>query len=448
MGQVQKDKEDLQLTEEEMAAKAEAEAETDEEQKIYKKRRWQHKLKLGTHYRMERFTIMFGLVMTMLVLFGFSGWNSSRIAQNELVGTQAKYTQNFEFSLSKVPGSVEGVYRDPDGKRAYVLLHMPDVSNLSLDAKNYEMFLTGFNKQLDQEPAASLFMFGSSGYVGLEFYDERGLANEIFQITLRNNSEITNAVELTEQELANLYDPSFGENDQAEIFVNVGADEVTTMDVLSQKLEPVQLYYALIGRTSEELIFDSIASKTETLGQLMAQHNEHTNRLVSLGYKAPPKPEYMDGDYIDEDGHFRPRTYVKGSHDIEYIGRNSTDGFVSQVVDDVSNFRKYMADKRAAEQLAGSTRDSAEEPPRLESMIRDDGYEIFFMDITQNEATDNELRAKDATEALMVTWTQYIQVKKDLQITSMRELLLLDANIRTQGNAFSVHSGDDFLIIW
>src|SRR5699024_8045144 len=309
--------EDVKLTEEELAAKAEEEADTEEEQKIYKKRKWQHKLKLGTHYRMERFTMMFSSLVVILSLFFVVGWNSNRIAQNEMIGTQARYTEQFKFSLSDVAGSVEGVYRNPDGTRAYMLMKVDNVSNLSLDAENYEMFLTGFNKELEQEPAASMFMFGSSGYVGLEFYDEHGLTNEIYQITLRNNSEVTNATELSEEELAELDDPSFGRFDQVEMFVNVGGEEVTTMDVLDDELDAIQLYYALVGRYQEEEIFTRIEQQTDELGQLLAQHNEHANRLVNLGFIAPDMPSFMDGDYVDDEGNFKPRTYVKGAHEID-----------------------------------------------------------------------------------------------------------------------------------
>ena len=436
---------EIKLTEEQLAAKAEQEADTDEEQKVYKKRKWQHKLKLGTHYRMERFTIMFFSLVAVLALFFVSGWNSQRIAQNEKIGTQAQYTEQFQFSLSGLSGRVEGIYRDSDEQRAYVLLQMDDVSKMSTDAKNYEIFLTGFNKQLEQEPSGSMFMFGSSGYVGLEFYDERGLANEIYAITLRNNSEVTNATELTEEELDALDDPSFGRFDQTEIYVNVGAEEVTTMEVLDKDLDAVQLYYALVGRYEEEEIFARIDEQTNELGQLIARHNENANRLVNLGFEAPPMPNYMDGDYIDDDGNFQPRTYVQGAHKIDYIGLNSTDGFVSQVVNDVSEFRDYMAEKRTEERLVER---GVEEPPRIETIKRDDGYELPLIDIRRDESTQNEMSARDAVESLMSTWTQYLSVKRNLQITTMRDLLLLDADVRTQGNAFSVHSGEDFLTIW
>src|SRR5699024_1377449 len=123
-------------------------------------------------------------------------------------------------------------------------------------------------------------------------------------------------------------------------------EEATTMDVLDKELDPVQLYYALIGRYDEDELFEQIDEKTKELKQLLAQHNEYANRITKFGYIAPEMPEYMNGDYVDEDGNFRPRTYVQGAHQIDYIGLRTTDGFVSQVVDDVSDFRGYMADKR------------------------------------------------------------------------------------------------------
>ena len=54
---------DVTLTEEELAKKAVDNADSQEEQKVYKKRQFQHKFKLGRHYTMERFTIMFGSLL-------------------------------------------------------------------------------------------------------------------------------------------------------------------------------------------------------------------------------------------------------------------------------------------------------------------------------------------------------------------------------------------------
>lgn len=437
------------LTEEELAAKAVAEADTEEDQKVYKKRQWQHKLKMGTHYRMERFTIMFFSLVSLLMIFGFTGWNTHRVAKKEEIGTKALYSDSIEFSLSGTQGVINDVYRNTDGTRAYVLIDLDDISNMSLDAENYEMYLTGFNKTLKQEPSASLILFGSSGHMALEFYDERGLSNEIYGVTLRNNSEVTTSDELTDEELEQFEDASFGTHDQAELYVNVGAEEATTMDVLDKELDPVQLYYALIGRYDEDELFEQIDEKTKELKQLLAQHNEYANRITKFGYIAPEMPEYMNGDYVDEDGNFRPRTYVQGAHQIDYIGLRTTDGFVSQVVDDVSDFRGYMADKRAAEQLAQQEgRVEEETVPSIEVVERNDGFNLDLTAGGQTEYTDEESSVSDAIATLGTTWANYLGVKRELQINLMSELLLLDANIRTQGNAYSTHSGDDFLTVW
>lgn len=444
------DKQDVvEASEEELTSKAIEDVDSDEEKKVYKKRRFQHRFKLGRHYMMERFSWMFiSLLGVLLILFGAS-FGRHTIAQRSQIGTQAKYTENIEFSLSSVQGTVTDVYRNGEGTRAFVMIDVPNVSELSLDSKNYEIFLTGFNQSIEQEPSASLVVFGSSGVMALEFYDERGLNNEIYGITLRNNSDISDAEALSEEELAELDDPSFGRFDQTEIYVNVGAEDVTTMDVLDDDLDPVQLYYALAGREDEAMVFEDIDDTTNELGKLLAEHNEYANRIADYGFKAPAMPEYMDGDYIDEDGHFRPRSYVEGAHNINYIGVRSTDGFVSQVVEGPDMLRKYMADKRAEAQLAAdSGSNEAEQAPRLENLEFENGEELPISEINSDDSTSSELSARDAVNSLNTIWSDYIATKRTLQIDLMRDLLVLDADIRTQGNAYSTHSGESFLTIW
>lgn len=448
--EVQRKEPETQLSEEELAKQAVKNADSEEEQKLYKKRQFQHKFKLGRHYTMERFIIMFVSLVGILGLLFVGSWGRHTIAQNAQAGTQAKYTQNIEFSLSGVKGSITNIYRDPDGKRAFVMIDMPNVSNLSLDSSNYEMFLTGFNSNLSQEPAASLVIFGSSGEMALEFYDERGLANEIFHITLRNNSAVTGAQELSEEELAELDDASFGRFDQTEIYVNVGAEDVTTLDVLDQELDPIQLYYALVGRYEEDKIFERIDNTTHELGQLLAEHNEYANRIAEYGFEAPDMPSYMTGDFIDENGHFRPRGYVQGAHEIEYVNKRTTDGFVTQVVDNPGALRQYMSDKRAESNLADSSvRGSEKESsPRITELVRNDGYVLPVNEISTADSTSGEISARDAVNSLNNVWSNYLTTKRRLQIDLMRDLLVLDADTRTQGNAYSTHSGDDFLTIY
>lgn len=438
------------LSEDEQQALDVENADSVEEAKVYKKRQFMHKFKLGTHYRMERFSVMFGTLTAFLLLFSLVGWSNYRSDQKEQMSTQAKYTTEVDFSLSGQSGEVVDVYRGKDDTRAVVLIKMEDVANLSVDASTYQLFLTGVDKKLKQQPDASMFIFGSSGYIGIELHDEEGLPNQVLDFTLRANNQVQeDVVELTEEELAEFDDASFGQHDQTQFLANVGAEDAVELSVLDDELDAIELYYALVGRHDEDEIFARIDEQTKELDRLLARHNEYSNRLDELGFVPPALPAFMDGDYIDDEGNFQARTDVIGHHDIEYINKRVTDGFVLQVVDDVSDFREYMAQKRGEYQQAQTdSLDAAEEVPKIEELVRDDGYTIEVGQISDDESTSNELSARDALVTLETTWSQYIEQKRLLQITDMRDLLLLDADIRTQGNAFSSHSGEEFLTIW
>lgn len=439
------------LTEEDKLKHAVDNAESVDEAKIYKKRQFMHKFKLGSHYRMERFTVMFGALTVFLLFFSLIGWSNNHRNLKQDLSTKAIYSTSFEFSLSKSAGTVINVYRDTDGKRAVVLLKLEDVSNLSVDATNYELFLSSVENNIKTDITGSLFMFGSSGYVGVELNAEEGLPNDVLNFTLRSNSKLAEEAEpLTEDEIAELEDASFATNDQAVFYVNVGAKDVVPNKILDGEMDPIETYYSFVGRDAEDILFEDIKTKTTNLKRLLERNNEYSNRLVELGFEAPKAPTYMDGDYVNEDGVFTPRTNITGYHAIEYADQRIPDGFVNQVVDDVSGLRDYMSNKRAeAEQALGtSVVGEGETPPVIEKLKRNDGYELNLVDVVEGDSTTNEASARTAVETLGAVWSEYLEEKRSLQIQSMQELLLLDADVRTQGEAFSEYSGKEFLTVW
>ena len=72
------------------------------------------KLKLGPHYRMERFTAMLGVTVSMLLLFSVLSFVTYRADVAQSVSAQAVYTEDFSFSLSGQKVYVEGVYGHKD----------------------------------------------------------------------------------------------------------------------------------------------------------------------------------------------------------------------------------------------------------------------------------------------------------------------------------------------
>lgn len=460
------------LTEEELIKLDLKNTDDDTLKSTYKRRVFMHRFKLGAHHKMERFSILMAICTFGLLFFMFIGFQNNRQAVADQVGTIAQYDNDISFSISQASGTVEGVYRNPEGTRGMVLLKMTDVGSIPTRADQYQLFLSVLEDKFDNEPAGNMIVFGASGYMAVELYDERGLENKVLEFTLRSLSDLTESDMSTEQ-IEAMDDPSFGYFDQTKFYANLGASEAIVIPALSEELTAVELYYALVGIHEEEAIYTTIQSQTDELAVLKARHEEFATRLTELGYEAPEMPVFMQGDEfvaheevvqeadpeagieekVEERLEFKPSTNVYGAHEFEYYGKTVTDGYVSQVVDDVKDFRDYLSTKRAEKQSISREEKEAsgynEDVPKIDTLIRTmDGSELKTADVSPDNSTSQEIAAVDAAQQLNTAWREYLSVKQSLQTDTLSSLLLLDADVRTQGNGFSEHSGEDFMTIW
>ena len=99
--------------------------------------------RLGPHYAIERFGIIFlSLMLAMLVLLGTILARKFEIDKATMAG-QAVYTTNFAFSRTGTAGSVKGVYVSEDKTRCMLLLRVNSFSDIPTNAEGYQMMLTG-----------------------------------------------------------------------------------------------------------------------------------------------------------------------------------------------------------------------------------------------------------------------------------------------------------------
>lgn len=406
-------------------------AESEEDKKNHKRRDFLNKYKLGNHHKIERFgmTVVSGLVVLLLI----SGFSFIRSTSNKNVqlDTKAIYSQTLTYSLSENEGSVESVTRSEDGKSAYVLFKMDDLTNVSLDASTYTVYLTGYNKALQFNPAGSIFIFGSTGYMGVMLHDDGGIPNQVLDITIRANvdirSDATNSSTISDD-----VDGSFAKYDQAQVYVNFGAKQATVNKVLNNNdIEPSDLYYELVSKSKDKELHEELNTAYDDLARLITRSTEYETRIQSAGYVVPDEPEWLDDDYV-----------VPGGIDINK-DKTLSDGYISQVLSDYSQFSEYMVNKNK-ENTASQIDTSATSVTELTSTT---GGVLDLNEISDGVSSSVDLSVKADVETLTSTWTSILSQKQKIQTDINKRLVLLDAEQQDQNTVFSLGDTDQ-LILW
>ncbi|WP_078598692.1 hypothetical protein [Evansella clarkii] len=404
------------------------------------------KLKLGSHHKMERFTAMLGVTLSFLLMFSIFSFANHRTDVAQSVSAQAVYTKDFNFSLSNERVHVEGVFGNEDKTDVMILLRMQNPRNMSMNANNYELFITGARSSLSYEPDVTFSLFGSTGYGIIRFQDEGSIPQEVVDITIRSNTELSAQTGSGSSGDSDSTDGSFAEYDQGKLFVNPGAEDVETLDWLKTGEEdPITLYTALIAEPLDEEIRENIAKETEGLAQLLNRGQEYTNRLIAGGYEPPETPWFVGGDYIDDEGVFVAAQNVAGAHVLDYSTTSIRDGYINQVMSDLSSFDTYM--KEAAEDT--KDRDGrSEQVDRVQTLNHEDGSVLDLTTVSTGSSPSAQVAAKDSVESLQATWRTYLNTKSKLQRDLMRQLLVLDADIQSQASSYSIQSDEDAVIFY
>ena len=148
------------------------------------------KFKLGSHNTMERFCVTFIAFVVVLGLIVTSAVHQ-KIQNSKITLTEQAIYGDGEtlFSLTKDVVKIDGLWTNQGHTKAFILIHLPGgMSNLSTQAGDYQMLMTGVNAPLEGSPSGSIYVFGSTGYIGLGFADAGGFEPAAYKITLRNLS--------------------------------------------------------------------------------------------------------------------------------------------------------------------------------------------------------------------------------------------------------------------
>ena len=245
------------------------------------------KLKLGPHYRMERFSLLFCVMIVGIFITTGLCFAAHVQSQNTTLDEQAIYSTEFETSKTGVSGKVVDVYSSKDKTKTLLLLKFDDTKVVSTNADNYQMFLTGAsveqNKQtLDGVPSGSIYMFGNTGYMGVYLVNKDGFGPQILDLVVRCNSELqTKSSENAEATGKEVEDKSFADYDQFRVYFNPGAAKAKHLDCLDGTKAPsiTNFYNEAVITPQEDAIHKQLETQVNDMRVSLNQIQESEKRL-------------------------------------------------------------------------------------------------------------------------------------------------------------------------
>lgn len=228
------------------------------------------KLHFDSHHAIERFGMLVSILLILSVLLSITTISHVVKTKAETLTTTAIYTKSFTSSLSETKGTFEKLYANEARTDCFVLFKFQGTDKISTDAKDYKLYMTGSDEKggkrdLKSHPGATIYMFGTTGYMGIHLFDANGFPKQVLMLTVRCTNQLQvesanhvndddkddNKSSLGNQEYA---DESFNKHDQFRVFFNPAATEAEPGPFLDdEKMDIKSIYYfiALIDREIE-----------------------------------------------------------------------------------------------------------------------------------------------------------------------------------------------------
>lgn len=409
---------------------------------------------MGKHYRMERFMIFFSiLAILMLTTAGF-GLKSKINKDRQMISDDAIYTKQFVTSRTEVTGNVVDVYTNNDKTKAFLLLKFDNLGAISTNAENYQMFMKAAdvsqNPQKFTAPAASIYNFGSTGYMGIYFVKKDGFDKQIMTLTFRCNAEIVEIKEKSEVEEV-VKDKSFEKYDQFVVNFNPGGAKATIMECLNSDTTPTysDLYNQSVVVTEETAIREELDTLLDKLRVDLNAIAEYQERLVAQwGVVIPEVPISIRGDKVTGtklDGDLTLHTDYVMARGFDFDWRNGSikEGYLDKLMSDKHNsYEAFFADKNR------ETNDDVFRTKEIKWQLIDGMYLEDLNIGGSGGSRDRYTRINNDIQRLLQSWDTYKSDKARYQVTKLRELLMLELDLRSIDRITTVNTSEKVLICY
>lgn len=414
------------------------------------------KLKMGKHYKIERF----GILMLAFVLFlgidvstiGYGYYQSHR----KQLSDQVMYTYRAVGTGTGSTINVEGVYCSDDRTKCFVWMAVEPAADslFSWDVKDYTLELYGSDANAslgpcESNPSANMYVFGAARHFGVLMIDMNGFPNQIVDLVLRNSGT---AVSID------------GTQDVFEVYCNPGGAAYQTLECLNGSIDditPYNLYYDIVCRSQENQIKYDLDSQLIKLYNKLYEIQTYTRRVIGYGITVPEQPVSIRDDfyiivYKDDDNqtsymlksdvfrfsdddvlYYTPQTLVKGGFDFNWRDSSVRNGYLSDLTNGLDG-RDYIDMLKNADGPEFSTDD-------LRWFRTKDGVEIMLTN--QSESGTNEFEWADI-QSLIKSWQDFYDLKQTYQCELLPQLLELELTCEAGSLNCSVNASAGLMTVY
>lgn len=436
------------------------------------------KLKLGSHYKIERFGSLLLILTILLGILTGAGGYIYKSRESELFKSVICYTTEFTSSLTETPGKIVNVFENEEKTKVFLLLKFDEESmdHISTDTDKYRLLVTGVDSEFTKyepvlsNPKASLFMLGTSGYFGIMLHDAAGFPLQCLQVIVRMDR---NLVGNTGVEASSDLDKTFTENDQFAFIINPGVtrEKVISAPFLDEDRAPtaLEIYSLAQSDADEQNARQTLVNDLADMQTMFDKMDEYTRRLKDMGIDTSFVPEPIKGDHLEtyfdgqpihrssKENYVYPNGHEKAG---EIIDPNSLELDYRLVTDRVvpggfdfdwynGNIHNgYLDALRGNKTVNVYLRDMEQTQYNTALSLSDvkwyytNGTE-FVYDESLHDSNMDTINAQITN--LMQTWNDYYTLKIKYERTDLRVLLMLERNLTNIVSSFSVNSNDSNL---
>lgn len=263
----------------------------------------------GKHYGTERFFILlfvlFGLIISLFIYAGTIQHKRNQFS----LGSTPLYTSNYRWSRTSAEGNVVKMLSNSRNTGVFLLIKNENVSMTSTNADDYEVFLTGANEPMTNNPSMTIYSFGLTGYVGFYFTDAKGFSNQLCKMIIRANSAGSDAADESMFDYS-IRDSSFRDNNQIQIYLNFGASGIQKLPIMDEPgLTPMKIMcdagidLASLGITGDAKSFKTLQSTAQRqlnkMNKSLIAIAQYRSTLQEQNVEVPDMPYYIANDYVD-----------------------------------------------------------------------------------------------------------------------------------------------------
>ena len=412
------------------------------------------------HFKLQIFGVVFFIVIGVFLANLFSMKIVYDNGVRQYMTSTVKFTSSFQMSLSGVKGTVDNVFVDKARKQCFILATLNEADMLTMDASQYQMFVTNTTQdgiivgKPREQLTGEIYMFGTTGRIGLYFMSATPFDNQIKKVTLRSYKKYTANTSphfVTTQTDAKYY--------QCHIYFNPGGTSAQSIEFLEKHVPGTDFkmseIYRQINTVNEyEQVRKDLETCQSNMISVINRIAEYKNRLtVNYGLSLPEYPEWIKGDKFDpvevkdEAGNvkstyykFVPSFILPGGTDFDWRQGTVNEGYYHLVPDKGEmSMRDYLL------KLGADKKERKVDNAKFDVWYYSDGTEVEFV---ESYATKYEQEMQKTMEEYQQLFNDYLSFKTKYQVELLPMFIEMELASETIGQAYTVRRGTEAVVLY